>query len=134
MKLKPRTEREITRDIVDAMQYMGYTAIRCVAGPVRSMRDGQEIPEQSNPPGFPDWCFVRTETRFVAALRDLYMPDTREQGGADVWFMEIKAHGKRPAPLQLAWLERLRKDGFTADWYDGFRAPEGQKPFMEGRS
>ena len=120
MKPKPRSEREITRDIVDYMQYAGYTAIRCVAGPVRSMRDGQEIPEQSNPPGFPDWCFVHSRWRDINLRRGPV-------------FIEIKAPGKEPTTLQLAWLEQLRKDGFGADWYDGFR-DEGKKPFMEGRS
>ena len=113
MKPKPRTEREVTRDIVDYMQYAGYTAIRCVAGSVRSMRREQQIPEPSNPPGFPDWCFLKG---YVYAV---------------VKIIEIKAPGKRPTKLQLAWLERLRKDGFDADWYDGFRG-EGKKPFLGG--
>lgn len=118
MKPKPRSEREVTRDIVDYMQYCGYTAIRCVAGPVRSIRHGQDVPEQSNPPGFPDWCFVRALT-------------TRKIHNSSVSFYEIKKPSEKPTPLQLAWLERLRKEGFAADWFDGFRAPEGKKPFLE---
>ena len=116
MKPKPRSEREVTRDIVDYMQLRKYLPVRSPAGPVRSMRRGQETPERANPPGFPDWCFVRPEN----------FPLRR----AHIWFMEIKKPGKRPTKLQGAWLERLRRDGFDADWYDGFRAPEGKRPFL----
>lgn len=112
MKLKPRTEREVAKDIVDYMQMRGYVAIRCIAGPVRNMRGGEwYAPQIGNPAGFPDWCFVH----FMRYPK----------------FYEIKAPGKKPTQIQEAWLARLRRDGFDADWYDGFR-DEGKKPFLRG--
>lgn len=109
MKRKPRSEREVARDIVDYMQKMGYRPNRTPAGPMFSRRGNQHVPQHTNPDGFPDWLFLH-----------------RTHGPI---YIEIKAPGERPTPLQLAWLERLRKDGFTADWYDGFR-DEGRKPFL----
>jgi hypothetical protein len=45
-------------------------------------------------------------------------------------FIETKRPGERPSLLQFAWLTRLQKDGFVAEWFDGFRAPEGKRPFL----
>ena len=112
MKPKPRSEREITQDIVAWMEYHGYRPNRIPAGPMFSRRGNQSVPQHTNPTGYPDWLFTKA--------------------GELPWYAEIKAPGEKPTPLQVAWLERLRKDGFDADWYDGFRAPEGKKPFLIG--
>lgn len=38
--------------------------------------------------------------------------------GGEVAFLEIKAPGRVPTPLQLHTIKRLRERGFYADWAD----------------
>ena len=40
--------------------------------------------------------------------------------GGLVCFMELKAEGEAPRPIQLVWLERLKALGFVAVWVDSF--------------
>jgi hypothetical protein len=40
-------------------------------------------------------------------------------------FLEVKAPGKRPSPLQRWWLGRLHGAGFAADWCDN--AADGKR-------
>lgn len=35
-------------------------------------------------------------------------------------FMELKAEGEVPRPIQFVWLERLKALGFVAVWVDSF--------------
>lgn len=117
VKPRRRLEREIAADIRQWMQLHGYLAIRCVAGPVRSMRIGQETPEQTNPEGFPDWCFLKVDSHGC-------------DDWTDVFFIETKRPGEKPTKIQQAWLESLRIEAFRAEWFDGFREPEGVRPFL----
>ena len=42
--------------------------------------------------------------------------------GAVIAFVELKAPGKKPRPLQLVQIERLRKLGFRVEVIDSFEA------------
>lgn len=46
------------------------------------------------------------------------IPDrTILKDGKALW-LELKAPNKRPTKLQLKWMERLREQGFAAEWTD----------------
>ena len=117
-----RLEKHIAADIRHYLQACyHYEPIRCVSGPVRSTRIDQTAAEPGNPAGYPDWLFIR--------------PDRRQQpvGGTVLpgkLYIEVKRPGNGPTIIQRLQLARLRKDGFVADWFDGFRASEGRKPFL----
>ena len=121
IKQPARLEKSIAADIRQVLELAGYRAVRCIAGPVRNMKGGARYaPQHGNPEGYPDWVFVQASAHggYVWAAR------------LSILFVETKRPGEKPTPLQLAWLEVLRNDGFTSEWFDGFRAGEGKKPFM----
>lgn len=122
--MKSRLEKSIAADIRKVLELAGYRAVRCIAGPVRNMKGGERYkPQHGNPAGYPDWVFLRSEQyRDYASWSHLLKPR--------VIYIETKKPGEKPTPLQQAWLDVLRKDGFTAMWFDGFREGEGKKPFL----
>ena len=40
--------------------------------------------------------------------------------GGEVLFLEIKAPGEKPNPVQLRMMEKLRKQGVCAGWVDNY--------------
>jgi len=119
-----RPERSLAADICLWLALHGYRQVRCVAGLTRA-RVGQETPETANPAGFPDWVFVLPKGRSVLRVDGSIIADP-----PGAIFIEMKRPGKRPTKLQQAWLDRLRLDGFTAEWFDGFQPDEGCRSFM----
>jgi len=121
IKQPPRLEKSIAADIRQVLELAGYRAVRCIAGPVRNMRGGDRYaPQHGNPEGYPDWLFVRSHPLVIGVGAILPY----------AIYIETKKPGEKPSPLQRAWLDVLRKDGFAAMWFDGFREGEGEKPFM----
>ena len=119
IKQPPRLEKSIAADIRQVLELAGYRAVRCIAGPVRNMKGaGRYAPQHGNPEGYPDWLFVRSHPLVIWSVLPYAI------------FIEVKRPGEKPRPLQLAWLDVLRNDGFTAKWFDGFREGEGRRPFM----
>ena len=59
---------------------------------------------------------IRTSKR--SGPNDRGFPDREFRRRGRVIYMELKAPGKKPTPLQLKRLKELRADGFTAVWYD----------------
>lgn len=49
-------------------------------------------------------------------VSDLLLP-LRRQGCAGLW-TELKAPGKKPTDLQWAWIDRMRRAGYRAEWAD----------------
>ena len=45
-------------------------------------------------------------------------PDRMFLYDGNVLFIEMKGEGKKPTKLQLNWLDKLKKQGFEADWVD----------------
>ena len=70
---------------------MGKTAIEGV----RPVRIGEK--------GAADWIAIRPRA-----------------DGADLFFFEAKAPGKKPRPEQLEWLRKRRAVGFVAEFFDDF--------------
>lgn len=53
-----------------------------------------------------------------AGVSDLFLPIAR-QGKAGLW-VELKAPGKKPTPDQRAWLARMTRAGYRAEWCDNW--------------
>lgn len=51
-------------------------------------------------------------------VSDLMLP-LRRGGFAGLW-LEMKAPGNKPTPLQLEWLERMLLAGYRAEWRDNW--------------
>ena len=51
-------------------------------------------------------------------VSDLLLP-LRRQGAGSLW-IELKAPGNKPTPLQREWLERMRLAGYRAEWADSW--------------
>lgn len=86
-------------NLLDAMRKGGLTAVRDCA--MKAMRDFPHSKVTLGKAGLPDWCF--THPKIHPAV-----------------YIEMKATGKKPEPLQLATLDQLRRDGYHATWVDGF--------------
>lgn len=52
-------------------------------------------------------------------VSDLMLP-LRRGGFAGLW-LELKAPGKKPTPLQAEWLERMARAGYCATWCDDWQ-------------
>jgi hypothetical protein len=48
------------------------------------------------------------------------VPDRLILGKGKVLFLEVKAPGNRPTPLQAREIERLNRHGIDANWCDNF--------------
>lgn len=55
-----------------------------------------------------------------AGVSDLFLPLQR-QGCAGLW-LELKAPKKKPTPDQRAWLVRMARAGYRAEWRDDWLA------------
>ncbi len=65
------------------------------------------------------------------------IPDDLFLHGGKIVFIEFKRPGKEPTPLQWAKIHALRKQGFTAEWFDNSAEAIQflrQNLFGEGRS
>lgn len=66
-----------------------------------------------------------------AGVPDLFLPVAR--GGSHGLFIEMKAGKNRPTSKQLAWLEALSRQGYTACWCTGWEvAAKRIVEYMEG--
>lgn len=125
------SEQQVTAQIVEWMQWRGWTAHRKHVGEFiafpRMMTFLNELLEATRRGG-------------LTAVRDIAMKAMREwprqkvtlgKAGLPDWFfshphihpgvyVEMKATGKKPEPLQLATLEQLRRDGYHAVWFSEF--------------
>ncbi len=125
------SEQQVTAQIVEWLSWRGWTAHRKHVGEFiafpRMMEFLNELIESSRRGGLP-------------AVRDVAMKAMREwprqkvtlgKAGLPDWFfshpkihpgiyIEMKATGKKPEPLQLATLEQLRRDGYHAEWFGDF--------------
>jgi hypothetical protein len=54
-----------------------------------------------------------------AGVSDLLLPLRR--GGFGGLFLEMKAPGNKPTPLQREWLARMKLAGYRAEWRDDWR-------------
>jgi hypothetical protein len=64
-------------------------------------------------------------------VSDLLLP-LRRGGFGSLW-LEMKAPGNKPTPLQRAWLERMRRAGYRAEWRDDWqKAAELIQDYLDG--
>ncbi len=54
----------------------------------------------------------------TAGVSDLFLAMPRN-GYAGYW-VEMKSKGNKPKPLQYEWLDKMRQQGYKADWYDNW--------------
>jgi VRR-NUC domain len=52
----------------------------------------------------------------TAGVSDLFL--AMPQGNYHGAWIELKAKGKKPSPIQLEWLQKMFKWGYYANWYD----------------
>jgi hypothetical protein len=78
----------------------------------------------------------RTGQREVAmgltrGVSDLYLAHTNDIY-AGFW-IELKTKGKTPTFDQCAWMHKMRKNGYMAEWYDDFdKAKEAIEEYLYG--
>jgi hypothetical protein len=48
----------------------------------------------------------------------LAMPSSGKHG----YWLELKSKGKKPRPEQLEWMDKMRANGYAADWFDTWEA------------
>jgi hypothetical protein len=133
-------ENALERQICDFLAYRGFISTRQHVGtfvPYRVLRQleaGHLEPEQAarnilriGEPGAADWF----------SAKPIIPPGGRAQDGPWPWagfFWEGKAPGKRPTDAQLGWLERRRRLGFEAAWFNQFSARDRPSPACEPRN
>lgn len=86
-------------ELVEGMRRGGLATVRDLA--MKAMRDFPRSKVTLGKAGLPDWFF--THPKIHPAI-----------------YIEMKATGKKPEPLQLATLEQLRRDGYNATWANCF--------------
>jgi hypothetical protein len=132
-------ENVIERQIADFLAYRGFTSLRLHIGlflPFRVHRQvlaGQLAPEAAThsivhigETGMSDWW----------SARPVIPPGGRAQDGPWPWrafFWEAKAPGRRPTEAQLEWLEKRRRCGYEATWFNQFAAADRPSPTVEPR-
>ena len=104
MAKRPRlvklSEADVTKQVTDFLRYRKWTLIRLNSG-LFNTKDGKRT-YQIGEKGQADWL----------ALRPFY------DGKFNVFFVEIKAPGKKPRADQARWLWVKGKEGFHATWTD----------------
>ena len=58
----------------------------------------------------------------LSGMNQRGQPDRMILSDGRVLFLELKGHGKKPTKLQLHYLQKLRREGFTATWVDNYDA------------
>jgi hypothetical protein len=105
-------ENIVVSQISGFLRAHGWTVTRQQSGLFTRRMGEQEGMVRIGEKGTSDW---RSERRVSGLLHWLF-------------YWEAKAPGRKPNPLQLAWIERRMATGTPADWFDGFDS--GRKPFL----
>lgn len=125
------SEQQVTAQIREWMEWRGWTAHRKHVGEFIA------FPRMMD---FLNALIEATRRGGLTAVRDIAMKAMREwprqkvtlgKAGLPDWFfshphihpgiyIEMKATGEKPSPLQLATLEQLRRDGYNAEWFGDF--------------
>lgn len=117
-KRKPNPERQVVKAIKQALGLKGYLVIAVDAGGAAAYRRaasaGVELPPggvSEIPAGFPDLLCLSKTGRAV--------------------FVEVKAPGNKPSPIQEQWLAVLMARGFVAFWADSVASVLQQLEMLE---
>lgn len=63
------------------------------------------------------WAAQREKAMgLTPSVSDLLLCHQNSNYGA--YWIEMKAKGKKPTPLQYEWMEKMRAQGYKADWFD----------------
>jgi hypothetical protein len=54
----------------------------------------------------------------TAGVSDLFL--AMPSGDLHGFWIEMKAHGKKPRPEQMAWMDKMRANGYKADWFQSW--------------
>lgn len=99
------TERQVAEQIWQWLSWRGWSVFRQQSGLFRRVQDEQRV--RVGKVGMADWYAVR--------------PFERGTGPSllfEFMFLEIKAPGKKPTPVQQEWLAIKRSEGYQAEWFD----------------
>jgi hypothetical protein len=132
-------ENILERQITDFLGARGFVSTRQHVGvfvPYRVLKQIQSdrlAPEQAarnivriGEAGASDWW----------SARPIIPPGGRVHTGPHPWagfFWEAKAPGKRPTDARLAWIDRRRRVGLEAAWFNQFEARDRASPECEPR-
>jgi hypothetical protein len=132
-------ENVLERQITDFLSLRGFTSTRQHVGvfvPYRVLKQlqaGQLTSEQAarnivrvGEEGASDWW----------SARPIIPPGSHALDGPHPWqgfFWEAKAPGKRPTAAQLEWLDRRRRVGLEATWFNQFQDRDRPSPACEPR-
>jgi hypothetical protein len=67
----------------------------------------------------------------TAGVSDLFlcMPNGKHHG----YWIELKSKGKKPTELQLDWIDKVRSQGYKAEWFDDWvKAKESIEYYLKG--
>jgi hypothetical protein len=104
------SEADVTSQITGLARSKGWKAIRLHSGLYRGYHHPESV-ISAGENSQADWLFVRPIGK-------------NWPGYCEVFWLEVKAPGKRPSKAQLQWLESMRQAGFQAAWSDSLEAFE----------
>jgi hypothetical protein len=132
-------ENMLERQITDLLAAHGFINVRQHVGTflpfrvVKQLQAGEISFEQAlcnvvriGEEGAADWW----------SARPIIPPAGRPLDGPHPWqgfFWEAKSPSRRPTEAQLAWLDRRRKVGLEAAWFNQFEARDRPSPAVEPR-
>jgi hypothetical protein len=141
----PRRREDLPENVLEAqirdfLAWRGFISVRQHVGTfvpyrvLRQLQAGKLAPEQAGrnvvrvgEEGAADWL----------SARPVIEPGGRARDGPHLWqgfFWEAKAPGKRPSPAQLEWIDKRRRCGFEAAWFNQFAARDRPSPECEPKN